>query len=198
MRKTRKSGGGKGIFITIIVILFLSLCVLGYFLLFDKSNYDSGLEYLADKKYEQALIEFQQIPPTSDKYIFAQSKVNYINGLKLFNEKQYEQSKIFLDKVELNDEYFNEVKFMLEKIEEDEKSRLLESQLREDEQQKILEAQLETEQKIKDQEAGKKYLKELLRIEDKFENEYQLAKLESSNSMKTNLRNLNKHPSADA
>src|SRR5690606_6013067 len=80
---------------------------------------------------------------------------------------------------------------MMEEMEIDETQKELEEQLKEDEKKKIEDAQKETEQKIKDSEAGKKFLTELLKLSDRFESEYQLSRVESSATMKANLRNLN-------
>jgi DNA-directed RNA polymerase beta subunit len=159
--KRKSSGGGrKWAFITIIVLLIGVISVI------------------------------QKVPPADKEYNFAQSKINYITGMQLFNENKMADAKPFLKDVAVNDEYANEVKFMLEKIELDEKQQVLQEQLQEDEQKKIEDAQKETEQKIKDAEAGRKYLAELLKLADKFESEYQLSRVESSVSMKKNLRNL--------
>lgn len=186
----RKSGGIRWGFIIIIFLLVTVIGVMTYMLFFNTSSYEQGVIYLREKQYEAALIKFQEVPPADKEYNFAQSKINYITGLKLFDENNLGEAKPFLEKVAVNDEYANEVKFMLEKIDQYEKQQVLEEQLREDEQKKIEDAQKETEQKIKDSEASKKYLQELLKLADKFESEYQLSKVESSATMKKNLRNL--------
>ncbi len=189
--KRKASSGARWGFITVIALLVIVIGVMTYMLFFSTSDYDQGMIYLRDKQYEAALIEFQKVPPADEDYNFAQSKINYITGLKLFNENKLDEAKPFLKEVAVNDEFANEVKFMMEKIELDEKQKGLENQLKEDEQKKIEEAQKETEQKIKDAEAGKKYLSELLKLADRFESEYQLSRVESSATMKANLRNLN-------
>jgi hypothetical protein len=189
--KRKNSGGGrKWAFITIITLLIGVISVMTYMLFFNTSNYEQGVIYLREKQYEAALIEFQKVPPADKEYNFAQSKINYITGMQLFNENNLIEAKPFLKDVAVNDEYANEVKFMLEKIELDEKQQVLQEQLQEDEQKKIEDAQKETEQKIKDSEAGRKYLAELLKLADKFESEYQISRVESSAAMKKNLRNL--------
>ncbi len=187
----RKSGGVRWGFVTVIVLLVAVISVMTYLLFFNTSSYDQGLIYLREKQYEAALVEFQEVPPADKEYNMAQSKINYISGLKLFNENKMTDAKPFLEKVAVNDEYANEVRFMLEKIEQFEKQQVLEEQLKEDEQKKIEEAQKETEQKIKDAEAGRKYIQELFKIADKFESEYQVSRVESSATMKKNLRALN-------
>ncbi len=188
----RKTGGGaRWGLITVIVLLVGVIGVMTYMLFFSTSDYDQGMIYLRDKQYEAALIEFQKVPPADEDYNFAQSKINYITGLKLFNENKMDEAAPYLKEVAINDEFANEVKFMMEKIEIDVKQKELEEQLKEDEQKKIEDAQKETEQKIKDSEAGKKFLTELLKLSDRFESEYQLSRVESSATMKANLRNLN-------
>lgn len=187
----RKSGGVRWGFVTVIVLLVAVIAVMTYLMFFNTSSYDQGLIYLREKQYEAALVEFQEVPPADKEYNMAQSKINYISGLKLFNENKMTDAKPFLEKVAVNDEYANEVRFMLEKIEQFEKQQVLEEQLKEDEQKKIEEAQKETEQKIKDAEAGRKYIQELFKIADKFESEYQVSRVESSATMKKNLRALN-------
>lgn len=186
--KHKRGGGVRWGFISVIFLLVAVIGVLTYLMFFNTSSYDQGLIYLREKQYEAALIEFQEVPPADKEYNMAQSKINYITGLKLFNENKMTDAKPYLEEVAVNDEYANEVKFMLEKIEQYEKQQVLEEQLREDEQKKIEEAQKETEQKIKDAEAGRKYIQELFKLADKFEGEYQLSKVESSATMKKNLR----------
>jgi tetratricopeptide (TPR) repeat protein len=187
----RKSGGVRWGFVTVIVLLVAVIAVMTYLMFFNTSSYDQGSIYLREKQYEAALVEFQEVPPADKDYNMAQSKINYITGLKLFDENKLTDAKPFLEKVAVNDEYANEVRFMLEKIEEHEKQQVLEEQLKEDEQKKIEDAQKETEQKIKDAEAGRKYIQELFKIADKFESEYQVSRVESSVTMKKNLRALN-------
>ncbi|MCB0724164.1 MAG: phage tail tape measure protein [Ignavibacteriae bacterium] len=187
----RKGGGAKWGFIIVITLLIGVIGVMTYLLFFNTSPYEQGVIYLREKQYEAALIEFQKVPPADKDYNFAQSKINYITGMQFFNENKLDEAKPFLKQVAVNDEYANEVKFMLEKIDTFEKQKVLEDQLAEDQKKLIEDAQKETEQKIKDTEAAKKYFSELTRLIDKFESEYQLSKLESSSTMKKNLRNLN-------
>ncbi len=187
----KSKGGVKWGFIIVITLLVGVIGVMTYMLFFNTSDYEQGMIYLKDKQYEAALVEFQKVPPADKDYNFAQSKINYITGLKLFDENKLEEAKPYLKEVALNDEYANEVKFMLEKIDNFEKQKTLEEQLAEDQRKLIEDAQKETEQKIKDTEAAKKYVSEIIRVIDKFESEYQLAKLENSTSIKKNLRALN-------
>jgi tetratricopeptide (TPR) repeat protein len=188
-REARKSNSSI-LLIFIIALLSLVIIFLAYLYFFNKSDYEAGLEYLGRRQYDEALTEFQKVPPTNSDFSRAQSKIDYINGVRLFSQNDYPKAKIYLEKVSPSDEFYNEVRLMMDRIKSVEKEEELKHQLAEDEQKKILEAQKETEQKIKDNDESKKYLSSLTRLEEKFESEYQLAKVENSVAMKKNLRTL--------
>lgn len=188
-REVRKSNTNI-LLIFIIALLSLVIIFLAYLYFFNKSDYEAGLEFLGRRQYDEALTEFQKVPPTNSDFSKAQSKIDYINGVRLFNQNDYPKAKIYLQKVNPSDEFYNEVRLMMNRIESVEKEEQLKNQLAEDEQKKILEAQKETEQKIRDNDESKKYVNNLTRIEEKFESEYQLAKVENSVAMKKNLRSL--------
>ncbi|HEX2786906.1 MAG TPA: hypothetical protein VHP32_03305 [Ignavibacteria bacterium] len=186
-----KQGNKMIIFMSIIILLVLVILGLLWITYFNVSDYDRGMDFLAKRNYDQALIYFQKVPAGKGDYTAAQSKINYIQGVKLFNVNDYAGAKQFLTKVNPNDEYYNEVKLMLDKVNEIEKAELLKQQLELDERQQIIDAQKQEEQKIKDKTLSNEYFALLKRLEDKFQSEFDLTKVENSVAMKKNLRNLN-------
>ncbi|MBE2255867.1 MAG: hypothetical protein IAE65_06665 [Ignavibacteria bacterium] len=186
-----KQGNKTVIFMTVIIVLVMVILGILWFTVFNVSKYDKGMEFLSRRNYDQALIQFNNIPEGTSEYNSAQSKINYINGVRLFNVNDYKNAKEYLTKVSPTDEYYNEVKLMLDKIQDVEKAEQLKEQLEQDEKNKILEAQKMEEQKVKDKATSKEYFLTLQRLEDKFEGEFELAKVENSVTMKKNLRNLN-------
>lgn len=113
-RKKNKSS------IPLIIISFLLLfivtgAVLWYTFLW-KSDYEKGTNFLREKKYTEALYEFQRVSPGDKDFNNAQSKIYYINGLRSYNEGRNPEAIVFLSKVITNDEYYHDAQLMLEKI----------------------------------------------------------------------------------
>lgn len=185
-----KQGNKMIIFMSVIILLVLVILGLLWITYFNKSDYNKGMEFLSVRNYEQALIYFQKVPSGEGDYVAAQSKINYINGVKLFNVNDYAGAKQFLIKVNPNDEYYNEVKLMLDKVTEVEKAEQLKQQLEQDERRQILDAQILDAQKIKDKAVSNEYFALLKRLEDKFQSEFDLAKVENSVEMKKNIRRM--------
>lgn len=185
-----KQGNKMIIFMSIIILLVVVILGMVWLMYFNKSDYDKGMEFLSVRNYEQALIYFQKVPAGKGDYAAAQSKINYINGVKLFNVNDYVGAKQFLGKVNPNDEYYNEVKLMMDKINDYEKADQLKQQLEQDQRQLILDAQQQEGQKIKDKTISNEYFALLKRLEDKFQSEFDLAKVENSVEMKKNIRKM--------
>lgn len=177
--------------LSIIGILVVVIIAISYYAFLYQSDYEVGIQYLGQRQYKEALYKFQDIPPTSKDYNNAQSKINYINGLILFDEKKFSEAKEFLEKVSMTDEYYNETRLMLSRIEEILQAEELARQLEQDDEGTIEDAEKELEQKIRDQDAARSYARTLIRLQDKFAAEFRLAELEDAAGMRKNLRNLN-------
>ena len=103
-----------GIFLLLAVI---TVVIAGY-LYIGKSDYEKGTNFLKDKKYTEALYEFQEVSPDNKNFSNAQSKINYIKGLLAFNDGNKTEARIFLSKVIADDEYYHDSQLMLDKINE--------------------------------------------------------------------------------
>ncbi|NOS85857.1 MAG: hypothetical protein HOP31_12005 [Ignavibacteria bacterium] len=109
---------------------FVPLAIVSFFLLFlvtgavlwyvyaRESDYEKGMNYLKDKQYTEALIEFQKVNPSNKDFNNAQSKIHYINGLRSYNEGNNPEAIVYLSKVISNDEYYHDAQLMLEKIDD--------------------------------------------------------------------------------
>lgn len=80
------------------------------------NHYENGKEYLNNKRYTEALSEFQQVPSGEKNYRLSQSKIAYIQGLQSFNDSLFNSAEVQLQKVAGDDEYFHEAQLMLDKI----------------------------------------------------------------------------------
>src|SRR5260221_5627822 len=98
--------------LSVITLLFTGCSYFGM------SNYEKGTIFLKDKKFSEALHEFQKVDPDNTNFTNAQSKINYINGLLAFNDGRKSEASVFLSKVLTNDEYYHDSQLMLEKINE--------------------------------------------------------------------------------
>ncbi len=98
--------------LSVITLLFTGCSYFGM------SNYEKGTIFLKDKKFSEALHEFQKVDPDNTNFTNAQSKINYINGLLAFNDDRKSEASVFLSKVLTNDEYYHDSQLMLEKINE--------------------------------------------------------------------------------
>lgn len=101
-----------GIFLLLVIIIVI---IVGYLYL-RESDYEKGVNFYKDKKFTEALYEFQKVGPDDKNFSNAQSKINYINGLMSFNEGREQEAIVFLSKVKPDDEYYNDARLMLEKI----------------------------------------------------------------------------------
>lgn len=102
----------------IFLLLFLITVVFSGCSLFGKSDYEKGTSFLKDKKFTEALYEFQKVDPDNKNFSNAQSKINYINGLLSFNDGKKPEAIVFLSKVKSDDEYYHDAQLMLQKINE--------------------------------------------------------------------------------
>ncbi len=105
------TGIQKKISITAAVLLFLMISGCA-----GNKSYESGLELLKEKKYTEAISEFQKVPAGDKDFRLAQSKISYIQGLLSFNDSLFRAAEVRLEKVEADDEYFHDAQLMLDKI----------------------------------------------------------------------------------
>jgi hypothetical protein len=102
----------------IFVLLAIVSVVILWCLFLRESDYEKGINFYKDKKFTEALYEFQKVDPDNKNFSNAQSKINYINGLQSFNDGKMTEAIVFLSKVRTDDEYFQDAQRMLEKINE--------------------------------------------------------------------------------
>ncbi len=115
--KSRKANKNNTYIMVIsFLLLFMAAGIVFWFIYTAKSDYEKGNNYLKDKKFTEALYEFQKVSPDRKDFLNAQSKINYINGLTLFNEGKNPESVTYLSKVRSDDEYFHDSQLMLEKM----------------------------------------------------------------------------------
>ena len=117
--KSRKAN--KNNFYVMVIsflLLFMAAGVVFWFIYTNKSDFEKGSIYLKDKKYTEAIYEFQKVNPDDKDFKNAQSKINYINGLLAFNESRNSEAIVFLSKVRSDDEYYHESQLMLEKLDD--------------------------------------------------------------------------------
>lgn len=75
--------------------------------------YDNGLKLLKEKKYNEALNEFQKIKPTEDIYEITENKIRFIKGVNAYKEKDYSLTFQYLESIDLPDDMMQEVKKIL-------------------------------------------------------------------------------------
>ena len=180
------------ILLTVIgIILLISIIIMAVpgCSYFGKSDYEKGASYLKDKKFTEALYEFQKVDPENKNFGNAQSKINYINGLLAYNDGRKTEAAIFLAKVNNDDEYYHDAQLMLQKINEASIGNDLQSQIDELKDKKdtvIIKREVERNpKKVKDpidpikkadQEISKKYVSDISSSVSRFESTYQSAK----------------------
>lgn len=103
-----------GVFLVIAIITGAII----WYMSFKESDYEKGTNFLKDKKFTEALYEFQRVGPDDKNFSNAQSKINYINGLISFNEDKKPEAIVFLSKVRTDDEYYHDAQLMLGKLNE--------------------------------------------------------------------------------
>jgi hypothetical protein len=174
----------KNVIIYILSAVVIAAVVLFLLLTGKGSRYDKGNEFLRDKKYNEAISEFQKVGTGDKNFPLAQSKINYINGLNAYNDGLFPQALVFLSKVNTDDEYYHDSQLMIQKINEPTTQNNLQSQIDSLKRKKdtvIVKREIETKEKGKktetltDQEISKRYVQKLDGIISKFEAEYQSA-----------------------
>jgi hypothetical protein len=117
--QTRKANKNN---IIVVIGIFVLLAIVGvvilWYLYLRESDYEKGANFYKDKKFTEALYEFQKVDPDNKNFGNAQSKINYINGLQSFNDGKMTEAIVFLSKVKTDDEYYQDARRMLEKINE--------------------------------------------------------------------------------
>lgn len=114
------TAGKNNIYVVVVsfLLLFVVSGVVIWYIYSWKSDYEKGTNYLKNKKYTEALYEFQKVSPDDKDFSSAQSKINYINGLQAFNEERNAEAIVFLSKVKTDDEYYQGARLMLDKLNE--------------------------------------------------------------------------------
>jgi hypothetical protein len=185
--RQKKSSFSK-VIITFLLLLITTVLVIWY-LSSGNSNYENGMNYTKEKKYTEALYEFQKVAPDNKDFNNAQSKINYINGLQNYESGNNQAAIVYLQKVRTDDEYFQASKLMIEKINESNLAGNMKSQidsLKGVKDTVIIQkqttvyngkAQETTDPQIQaDIESSRKYLSELSSAISRFEGLYQSAR----------------------
>jgi TolA-binding protein len=119
IRKTRRNLNKKTFYTGIVGVIILSAIIILYYFLIYNSSDRQGVRYLKDKKFDLAIQQFGKIDPTSVKYDEIKQLLSYAWGGKDFNERNYRDALINLKKVQEQNEYFQDAKMMIEKINND-------------------------------------------------------------------------------
>jgi len=128
--QSRKSNKNSLIVIVgIFVLLAIISAVIFWYFYLRESDYEKGTNFYKDKKFTEALYEFQKINPDNEDFSNAQSNINYIYGLRSYDDSKMTEAIVFLSKVKANDEYYQNARLMLEKINEASTGNELDSQL---------------------------------------------------------------------
>lgn len=104
--------------VSIFIILAVVTAIVAGYLYFGKSDYEKGSAFYKEKKFTEALYEFQKVDPGSKDFIKSQSAINYINGLESYNNRKNQDAIVFLSKVRTDDKYYDDAQLMLEKLDE--------------------------------------------------------------------------------
>lgn len=171
-----------------LLLITLTVIVIGYLYL-EKSDYEKGTAFYKDKKFTEALFQFQKVGPDDVNFSNAQSRINYINGLNSFNDGKKPEAIVYLSKVTKDDEYYSDAQLMLGKLSEASIGNDLQSQidaLRESKDTIIIKKEVTgTPVKIvepadptkqADIELGRKFISEAENSISRFESMYQTAR----------------------
>ncbi len=189
----------KNVIIYVLSAVVVVAVVLLYLLGGTGSHYDKGNNFLREKKFNEAVSEFQKVGTSDKNFSLAQSKINYINGLNAFNDKLFPQALVYLSKVNSDDEYYHDSQLMIQKINEPTNQNDLQSQIDSLKRKKdtvIVKHEIETKEKGKktetltDQEISKRYVQKLEGIISKFEAGYQSAAVAPVPAKKEYLSNM--------
>jgi hypothetical protein len=128
--QSRKANKNNLIVIVGIFAVFAIIsAVILWYLYLRESDYEKGVSYYKDKKFTEALYEFQKVNPDDKDFSNAQSNINYIYGLRSFNDENMTEATVFLSKVRTDDEYYQDAQSMLDKINEASTGNDLQSQI---------------------------------------------------------------------
>jgi hypothetical protein len=189
-RRGRKSNRNNiiGLLIGFFLITVTAVIVVG-FLYFGESDYEKGLKFYKDKKFTEAMYEFQKVEQDDKNFSEAQSSINYINGFKAFNEGYEKEAMVLLAKVRSDDQYYRDAAIMIEKHNEASIGNDLQSQIDAMGNKKdtvfVQKEYTGTTRKeadpvdpalLRDKELSRKYISEVSNSISKFENLYQSAR----------------------
>ena len=195
----KKNNSLKYIIGSISILLVILILI---FTLSGETNYEKGMKYLHEKQYTEALFEFQKINPDEKDFKMAQSKINYIKGLEAYNKNVSAEALALLMKVDPSDQYYRESKLMIDNINMEDKSSILESlsqkvnEVRDTviikEQPVYTESESANDNNAKSSMANeyKLHLNDIQKQIVNFEDQYQSALTESDASMKISLKTL--------
>lgn len=111
-----------------LLLITLTVIVIGYLYL-EKTDYERGTAYYKDKKFTEALFQFQKVDPDDVNFSNAQSRINYIKGLNSFKDENKPEAVLYLSKVTRDDEYYSEAQLMLGELNEASVGNDLQSQI---------------------------------------------------------------------
>ena len=98
-------------------IIIFSVLVISFFTGCSKTgHYEKGMELLSERKYVEAISEFQKIDAGERDFRLAQSKIAYLQGLQSFNDSLFSAAEVQLVRVAGDDEFYHESQLMLDKI----------------------------------------------------------------------------------
>lgn len=189
-KRGRKSNKNNiiGLLIGFFLITVTAVIVVG-FLYFGESDYEKGLKFYKDKKFTEAMYEFQKVEPDDKNFSEAQSSINYIKGIQAFNEGNEKEAMVLLAKVRSDDQYYRDAVIMIEKHNEASIGNDLQSQIdamgnnrdtvyvnKEISGTNRKEADPVDPALIRDTELSRKYISEVSNSISRFENLYQSAR----------------------
>lgn len=179
----RERSGGKGLMFAVIGALVLVVIVV-LVLMSREGHYEKGNNYLKEKRYAEALSEYNKIDANEKEFAAAQSKINYINGLEAYNKNMYDAAELYLSKVAANDEYFDAAQLMREKMklltEQNNKPKIDSVVSRKDtiiikQETPNTPGTTKVEEAVNDADLSKRFYAKLDRIINSFEGQYQSA-----------------------
>jgi hypothetical protein len=100
------------------IAIIAAIVIVLIFVMGKDSHYEKGNQYLKEKRYTEALSEYQNVYADEKDFRMAQSKINYINGLNAYNSGMFPAAAMYLSKVATDDEYYHDSQLMLQKITE--------------------------------------------------------------------------------
>lgn len=187
------------IIFSIFVISFLTGCS-------KTGHYEKGMELLSEKKYVEAISEFQKIDAGERDFRLAQSKIAYLQGLQAFNDSLFTTAEVQLSRVAGDDEYYHETQLMLDKIAKRKENTYIPKSdtivIREEVSGRKSEEK--TKDKIKadiktDTELTKEFIKKEIELIEKFESLYKSAystDTESKNNYLDNMKSVSQRLNA--